>query len=118
MQHAVKKKHLNLYSRPFALQLTTIPLLRKKNSDLQTPPVNHSNGIKAIDIDGKFKMIYQTETHNLQQIENESHGRSTETCSYNGKSPADSVDRASRVLFPVLFVIFNIVYWSVYALPG
>lgn len=34
-----------------------------------------------------------------------------------GRSLADTVDKASRVLFPTLFAVYNVVYWAVYALP-
>ena len=34
------------------------------------------------------------------------------------ETAADNIDKASRVLFPVLFVIFNVVYWVYFALAG
>ena len=34
-----------------------------------------------------------------------------------GRSLADTVDKASRVLFPTLFAVYNVVYWAAYALP-
>jgi hypothetical protein len=32
----------------------------------------------------------------------------------NGKDDAQMVDFASSIIFPILFILFNIVYWSVY----
>jgi hypothetical protein len=34
--------------------------------------------------------------------------------SANGKDDAQMVDFASSIIFPILFILFNIVYWSVY----
>jgi len=35
----------------------------------------------------------------------------------DGKYRARRVDRAARVAFPVVFLVFNVVYWSVYTTP-
>lgn len=31
---------------------------------------------------------------------------------------ADNIDKASRVLFPLVFIIFNVVYWVYFSLTG
>ena len=31
---------------------------------------------------------------------------------------ADNIDKASRVLFPLIFIIFNVVYWVYFSLTG
>lgn len=80
------------------------------------PPPNEikCNGIKKLEINGNLERNYTTET--TSPVHDPSPGDLT-CVSYRGTA-ADSVDKASRVLFPVLFIIYNIVYWAVYALPG
>lgn len=86
-------------------------------NEVKLPPVkHHSNGIKKIQIDGELEVVYPTETTNRLPIDDGS-PRDLIGGSYR-RTAADSIDKASRVLFPVLFVIYNIVYWAVYALPG
>ncbi|KAJ7336017.1 Gamma-aminobutyric acid receptor subunit alpha-4 [Desmophyllum pertusum] len=102
---------------PTKYKPNAIPLSRMVTNEVKLPPVkHHSNGIKKIQIDGELEVVYPTETTNRLPIDNGS-PRDLIGGSYR-RTAADSIDKASRVLFPVLFVIYNIVYWAVYALPG
>ncbi|KAK2177848.1 hypothetical protein NP493_576g02004 [Ridgeia piscesae] len=38
-------------------------------------------------------------------------------CLCNGREAAINLERAARVIFPVVFITFNIIYWSVYTQP-
>ena len=78
---------------------------------------NQYNGIKKLEINGSNKRSYPKERTSSQSPEND---RLQGDLTYVGyiRTAADSVDKTSRVLFPVLFIIYNIVYWAVYALPG
>lgn len=101
----------------FILQLSSIPLSTLDISELRLPPLENSvNGNKKVNINGEAHMLCSSERKDgmikddrlpIYKIDS-----SCET------TAADRVDRASRFLFPVFFVIYNIVYWAVYALPG
>ena len=82
-----------------------------------TPNENHCNGIKKLEINGNLKRSYTTETTSSQPPVDDRLLGDLTNVSYRGTA-ADSVDKTARVLFPVLFIIYNIVYWAVYALPG
>jgi len=98
-------------------KLIAIPLSRLENRKVTSPPnETKCNGIKKLEINGNLKRNYTTETTSSQSPVHPSPGDLT-CVSYRGTA-ADSVDKTSRVLFPVLFIIYNIVYWAVYALPG
>lgn len=85
------------------------------SSTLQPDPTNtKSSGVKKRDV-GELKM---TETRKWPSSDKVFPNDLEKIGFDGGRSPADSVDKASRVLFPALFVIYNIVYWAVYALPG
>lgn len=108
----------NLPFLAFAFQSNTIPIQSKVSSDLHSSPVNsHNNGIKELDIDGEIKLVYQTERPKWPPMDKIISASSDKSVSHGGRSPADSVDKASRALFPAFFVIYNIVYWAVYAMP-
>ena len=87
---------------------------------MRLPPVEkHNNGIKKLEINGELEANYfkeKPETPSEKPFEDQLAGASIHV-SYR-QTAADTVDKASRVLFPVLFTIYNIVYWAVYALPG
>jgi len=93
----------------------TTPPLTKVSSTLQPDPTNtKSSGVKKRDV-GELKMTETLKRPSSDQV----FPNDLENIGFDGgRSPADSVDKASRVLFPALFVIYNIVYWAVYALPG
>lgn len=80
------------------------------------PNENHSNGIKKLEINGNLNGNCSTETTSQLPVDDRLPGDLT-YLSYR-RTAADRVDKASRVLFPVFFIIYNIVYWAVYALPG
>ena len=89
-------------------------------NEVKLPPVkNHSNGIKKLEINGELEANYSTEK-TATASEMPLHDRLPRDMTYVSyrRTAADNVDKVSRVLFPVLFTIYNIVYWAVYALPG
>ena len=100
----------------FTFQPNTLQRLRvtKVSSHELPPPVNsQSNGVKETAIDDKLTVDCQNKRRtwpSTEELEN--------VASHGLRTPADSVDKVSRVLFPVLFVVFNVVYWTVYVLPG
>lgn len=95
-----------------------IPLSRMDANKVKLPPNgNQRNGIKTSEINGSFKGSYTTKTTSSQSPVDDRLPGDLTYVSYS-RTAADSVDKTSRVLFPVLFIIYNIVYWAVYALPG
>ena len=78
---------------------------------------NQCNGIKKLEINGNLKRNYPTETTSSKSPVDDRFPRDLTYVNYK-RTAADNVDKTSRVLFPVLFIIYNIVYWAVYALPG
>ena len=66
-------------------------------------------------IDGEAQVVYTPEAKSGLATDDRS-PRYLIDGSYKATA-ADRVDKASRFLFPVLFVIYNIAYWAVYALP-
>ena len=101
-----------------ALQLSVNPLSRMGTNSVMSPASeNQGNGIKKLEINGAHKRSYPKETTSSQSpVDNRLPGDLTYV-SYR-RTAADSVDKTSRVLFPVLFIIYNIIYRAVYALPG
>ena len=102
-----------------ALQLSAMPLSRMDTDNVRLPPSEKQcNGIKKMEINGNHKRSYPQETTSSSQspVDDRIPGDLIYV-SYE-RTAADSVDKTSRVLFPVLFIIYNIVYWAVYALPG
>ena len=102
-----------------ALQLSAVPLSRMDTDNVRLPPSEKQcNGIKKMEINGNHKRSYPQETTSSSQspVDDRIPGDLIYV-SYE-RTAADSVDKTSRVLFPVLFIIYNIVYWAVYALPG
>ena len=102
-----------------ALQLSAMPLSRMDTDNVRLPPSEKQcNGIKKMEINGNHKRSYPQETTSSSQspVGDRIPGDLIYV-SYE-RTAADSVDKTSRVLFPVLFIIYNIVYWAVYALPG
>lgn len=82
------------------------------------PPVNsQSNGIKETTMDGKVKVDYQNESRTWPSVDAVVPGGHENIGSNSVRTSGCSVDKACRVFFPTLFVIFNIVYWVAYALP-
>ena len=80
-----------------------------------TPVENHCNGIKKMKIDGEAQVVCTPETKRGLTTDDRSPRHLIDgSCR---ATAADRVDKASRFLFPVFFVIYNIVYWAVYALP-
>lgn len=100
------------------LQLSSaIPLSRMGANKVKlSPNENQCNGIKTLEVNGSFKGSYAKTSSSQSPIGDTLPGDLTYV-SYR-RTAADSVDKTSRVLFPVLFIIYNIVYWAVYALPG
>ena len=98
--------------------MITIPLSRPENKKVMPPPNETTcNGIKKLEINGNLERNYTTETTSSHSPVHDPSPGDLACVSYRGTA-ADSVDKTSRVLFPVLFIIYNIVYWAVYALPG
>ena len=100
------------------LQLSASTLSRMDTNNVKLPSSeNQYNGIKKLEINGSNKRSYPKERTSSQSPVND---RLQGDLTYVGyiRTAADSVDKTSRVLFPVLFIIYNIVYWAVYALPG
>jgi len=96
---------------------SAIPLSRMGANKVKlSPNENQCNGIKTLEVNGSFKGSYAKTSSSQSPIGDTLPGDLTYV-SYR-RTAADSVDKTSRVLFPVLFIIYNIVYWAVYALPG
>ena len=86
-------------------------------SELRLPPLENSvNRNKKVNINGEAHMLCSSERKDgMIKDDRLPRYKIDSSCE---TTAADRVDRASRFLFPVLFVIYNIVYWAVYALPG
>lgn len=98
-------------------KLSSIPLSTMDISELTLPPLENSvNGNKEIHINGKAHRLCSPEKKD-GNVRDDRLARYLIDSSYK-TTAADRVDQASRFLFPVFFVIYNIVYWAVYALPG
>ena len=102
-----------------ALQLSAIPLSRMDTDNVRLPPSEKQcNRIKKMEINGNHKRSYLQETTSSSQSPVDNRLPGDLIYVRYERTAADSVDKTSRVLFPVLFIIYNIVYWAVYALPG
>lgn len=101
----------------FILQLSSIPLSTLDTSELRLPPLENSvNRNKKVNINGEAHMLCSSERKDgMIKDDRLPRYKIDSSCQ---TTAADRVDRASRFLFPVFFVIYNIVYWAVYALPG
>lgn len=92
--------------------------MTKVSSHEVRPPVNsQSNGIKETTMDGKVKVDCQNESRTWPSVDAVVPGGHENIGSNTVRTSGCSVDKACRVFFPTLFVIFNIVYWVAYALP-
>ncbi|PFX21850.1 Gamma-aminobutyric acid receptor subunit beta-1 [Stylophora pistillata] len=97
-------------------KLSSIPLSTMDISELTLPPLENSvNGNKEIHINGKAHRLCSPEKKD-GNVRDDRLARYLIDSSYK-TTAADRVDQASRFLFPVFFVIYNIVYWAMYALP-
>ena len=103
----------------FTFQSNSIVLSTKSSSNGQSPTVNnHSNGINEIDVSKLEIVDFQNETRTWSKMDNVEPGELEKTDFDGGRSLADTVDKVSRVLFPTLFAVYNVIYWAVYAFPG
>lgn len=103
-----------------------MPLSRKISSSIKavigtknaaTPP-NHNghNGEMNVGTDDDLEMVYRANKASKAVVAD---GSTAELIGTSKKEKAaDCIDKTSRVLFPLLFIIFNVVYWVYFSLTG
>ncbi|KAI0231536.1 Glycine receptor subunit alpha-3 [Lamellibrachia satsuma] len=94
------------------VEYTFVNALSRDSPKTETEEAKEKESEKDLKITGlpeeKFVDLYVIE----QQL------KSTTTCGFSsGREAALFLERVSRICFPIAFIIFNIVYWSVYLRP-
>ena len=65
--------------------------------------------------DNDLEMVYRAAKANKAVVDDMSLHNSRNTKNKKKERIADKIDKASRVLFPLTFIVYNIVYWVYYS---
>lgn len=65
--------------------------------------------------DNDLEMVYRAAKANKAVVDDLSLRNNMETKYKKRERIADNIDKASRVLFPLTFVVYNVVYWVYYS---
>ncbi|XP_078343704.1 gamma-aminobutyric acid receptor subunit beta-3-like isoform X2 [Oculina patagonica] len=79
--------------------------------DGRAPPDDTYNGVA----DNDLEMVYRASKENKAVVDDVSLHNSRTTKSKRKEKIADKIDKASRVLFPLAFVVYNCYYWIYYS---
>lgn len=103
-----------------------MPLYRKISQSIKaaigtkdiskSPERNGRNGDMNMAVDDDLEMIFRANKASKTVVDDGSVADFIGTS--KKESAADNIEKASRVLFPLLFVILNVVYWIYFTLAG
>ena len=65
--------------------------------------------------DNDLEMVYRAAKANKTVVDDMSLHNKRVTKSKKKERIADRIDKASRILFPLAFVVYNVVYWVYYS---
>lgn len=87
-------------------------MIGSKN-DVNSPSANGNvHGIPNMGSDDDLEMVYRATKANKAVVDDGPLDNSTENKKMS--KIADAIDQASRVLFPLVFLGYNIFYWTYY----
>lgn len=65
--------------------------------------------------DNDLEMVYRAAKANKVMVDDMSHHNHRNTKNKKREKMADKIDKASRVLFPLAFIVYNVSYWIYYS---
>ena len=81
--------------------------------DVNSPSANGTiHGVANMGSDDDLEMVYRATKDNKAVVDDGPLDNSNENKKMS--KIADAIDRASRVLFPLAFIAYNIFYWTYY----
>lgn len=105
----------------FFFQKNDVPLMTRISSSikcavgLEAETKTTSDDVYGGVPDNDLEMVYRATKANKAVVDDMSLRNNRDAKKNKKERIADKIDKASRVLFPLAFVVYNIVYWVYYS---
>lgn len=105
----------------FFFQKNDVPLMTRISSSikcavgLKAETKTTSDDVYGGVPDNDLEMVYRATKANKAVVDDMSLRNNRDAKKNKKERIADKIDKASRVLFPLAFVVYNIVYWVYYS---